>query len=137
MPQVDILENLTDIERQISIVDLNIQLALCGLNVQKSTKYKNILKNNRVAIVFDDLKSIDPWDPRGLKIYGTADVVTRQGAYMEGTDNTNSTYIRISPKKKWSWGIDEPVFVDGKFNVNRTKKARGYRKEDHIQTESQ
>jgi pyridoxamine 5'-phosphate oxidase family protein len=57
-----------------------------GMNILKSTKYKNVLKNNRVAIVIDDLKSIDPWDPRGIKIYGTADVVSRQGGYMEGTD---------------------------------------------------
>ena len=23
---------------------------------------------------------------------------------------------------KWSWGIDEPVFVEGKFNVKRAKR---------------
>ena len=94
-----------------------------GMNILKSTKYKNILKNNKVAIVIDDLKSIDPWDPRGVKIYGTADVVTRQGGYMEGTGHANPIYIRISPKKKWSWGIDEPVFVEGKFNVKRAKRG--------------
>ena len=43
-----------------------------GMNILKSTKYKNILKNNKVAIVIDDLKSIDPWDPRGIRIYGTS-----------------------------------------------------------------
>ena len=35
-----------------------------GMNLLKSTKYKNVLRNNKVAIVIDDLKSIDPWDPR-------------------------------------------------------------------------
>jgi pyridoxamine 5'-phosphate oxidase family protein len=94
-----------------------------GMNILKSTKYKNIVKNNKVAIVIDDLKSIDPWDPRGVKIYGTADVVTRQGGYMEGTGHANPSYIRISPKKKWSWGIDEPVFVEGRFNVKRAKRG--------------
>lgn len=93
-----------------------------GLNILKSTKYKNVLKNNKVAIVIDDLKSVDPWDPRGIKIYGTADVVSRQGGYMEGTGHSNPQYIRISPKKKWSWGIDEPIFVEGRFNVKRAKK---------------
>lgn len=44
----------------------------------KSRKYKNVLKNNKVALVIDDLKTIDPWDPRGIRIYGTADIVTRQ-----------------------------------------------------------
>jgi pyridoxamine 5'-phosphate oxidase family protein len=92
-----------------------------GMNLPKSTKYRNVLKNNKVALVIDDLKSIDPWDPRGMKIYGTADIVTRQGGYMGSTDHPNPQYIRITPKKKWSWGIDEPVFVEGRFNVKRAK----------------
>ena len=98
-------------------------LYVSGMNILKSTKYKNILKNNKVAIVIDDLKSIDPWDPRGIRIYGTADVVTRQGGYMEGTGHANFSYIRIRPERKWSWGVDEPVFVEGKFNVKRAKRG--------------
>jgi pyridoxamine 5'-phosphate oxidase family protein len=31
-----------------------------GINILKSTKYKNVLKNNKVALVIDDLRSIDP-----------------------------------------------------------------------------
>lgn len=92
-----------------------------GMNILKSIKYKNILKNNRVAIVIDDLKTVNPWDPRGIKIYGTADVTTRQNGYMKNTDHPNPQYIRISPKRKWSWGIEEPVFVEGKFNVKRAQ----------------
>ena len=30
-----------------------------GMNLLKSTKYKNVLRNNMVAIVIDDLKTID------------------------------------------------------------------------------
>jgi pyridoxamine 5'-phosphate oxidase family protein len=48
-----------------------------GINHIKSTKYKNVQKNNRVAIIIYALKTIDPWDPCGMKIYGTADIVTR------------------------------------------------------------
>jgi pyridoxamine 5'-phosphate oxidase family protein len=69
-----------------------------GMNILKSIKYKNILKNNRVAIVIDDLKTVNPWDPRGIKIYGTTDVTTRQNGYMENTDHPNPQYIRISPR---------------------------------------
>jgi pyridoxamine 5'-phosphate oxidase family protein len=93
-----------------------------GMNIGTSKKYKNVLKNNKVATVIDDLKSVDPWDPRGMKIYGTADIFTRQGGYMESTGHSNPQYIRINPKKKWSWGIEEPVFVEGRFNVKRAKK---------------
>jgi pyridoxamine 5'-phosphate oxidase family protein len=92
-----------------------------GMNLLKSTKFRNVLKNNKVAIVVDDLKSIDPWDPRGIRIYGTADIVTRQGGYMENTNHPNLQYIRVNPKKKWSWGVEQPVFVQGKFNVKKAK----------------
>jgi pyridoxamine 5'-phosphate oxidase family protein len=92
-----------------------------GMNLLKSTKYRNVLKNDKVAIVVDDLKSIDPWEARGIKVYGTADIITRQGGYMENTDHPNPQYIRITPKKKWSWGVDGPVFVQGKFNVKKAK----------------
>ena len=39
-----------------------------GMNILRSTKYKNVLKNNKVALVIDDLKTVDPWDPRGMKM---------------------------------------------------------------------
>ena len=81
-----------------------------GMNLLKSTKYKNVQKNPRVALVVDDLKSLDPWEPRGIRVYGIADVVTRQDGYMQQTDHPSITYIRIKPLKKWSWGIDAPVF---------------------------
>lgn len=90
-----------------------------GMNLLKSTKYRNVMKNNKVAIVVDDLKTIDPWDPRGIRIYGIADIVTRQGGYMDNTDHPNPQYIRIIPNKKWSWGVEEPLFVQGKFNVKK------------------
>ena len=81
-----------------------------GLNILKSRKYKNVLKNNKIALVIDDLKTVDPWDPRGIRIYGTADIVTRQSGYMEQTPHPQADYIRIKPERKWSWGIHEPVF---------------------------
>ena len=92
-----------------------------GMNILKSTKYKNVMKNNKVALVIDDLRSVDSWDPRGMKIYGTADIVTRQGGYLESTDHLNIQYIRITPKRKCSWGIEEPIFVEGRFNVKRAQ----------------
>lgn len=90
-----------------------------GLNILKSTKYKNVLKNRKVAFVVDDLRTIDPWDPRGIRVYGSADVITRESGYMNETSHPQTQYIRIKPYKKWSWGIEEPVFKDGKFNVKR------------------
>lgn len=94
-----------------------------GINILKSIKYKNILKNNKDALVIDDLKTTNPWEPRGIRIYRIADTVDRQGGYMSNTDHPQSRYIRIKPTKKWGWGIDEPVFVDGKFNVKKSTKS--------------
>jgi pyridoxamine 5'-phosphate oxidase family protein len=82
-----------------------------GMNILKSRKYKNVLKNNKIALVIDDLKSVDPWDPRGIRMYGIADIVTRQSGYMQQTPHPQADYIRIKPEKKWSWGIDEPVLL--------------------------
>jgi pyridoxamine 5'-phosphate oxidase family protein len=42
---------------------------------------------------------------------------------MDRTGHPNPQYIRIKSKKKWSWGIDEPIFVEGKFNVKRAKES--------------
>jgi pyridoxamine 5'-phosphate oxidase family protein len=81
-----------------------------GMNLLKSTKYKNVQKNPGVALVVDDLKSVNPWEPRGIRVYGIADIVTRQDGYMQQTDHPSIMYIRIKPLKKWSWGIDAPEF---------------------------
>jgi pyridoxamine 5'-phosphate oxidase family protein len=29
------------------------------------------------------------------------------------------TYIKIKPIRKWSWGIDRPVFQEGRFIVSK------------------
>ena len=37
-------------------------------------KYKNVKDgNNEVAMVIDDLESVQPWRPRGIKISGNAE----------------------------------------------------------------
>jgi len=70
---------------------------LGGMNLLKSTKFRNVLKNNKFAIVVDILKSIDPWDPRGVRICSTVDIVTHQGDYLENTDQPNPHISVLSP----------------------------------------
>ena len=72
-----------------------------GINVERTLKYKNVRVNPRVSLVIDDLLSTNPWQVRGLKIHGSADIVEREGYTGAGE------YIRIKPAKKWSWGIDD------------------------------
>jgi pyridoxamine 5'-phosphate oxidase family protein len=43
--------------------------------------------------------STRPWAPRFLRIYGTAEVVERDGYVGQGT------YLRIAPTISWSWNL--------------------------------
>ena len=63
-------------------------------------KYKSVRAGNKlVGLAIDDLESIDPWKPRGIKIHGTAEIVEHNGMFGPGK------YLRITPKTSWSWGI--------------------------------
>jgi pyridoxamine 5'-phosphate oxidase family protein len=67
----------------------------------KTRRYKNIKNGNaRVSLVIDDLQSVDPWRPRGIKVRGTAEVVEHEGMFGKGS------YLRISPQVTMSWGIE-------------------------------
>lgn len=71
--------------------------------ILKSTpRYRNIKNGNKnVALVIDDLVSVDPWKPRGIRVNGVADFVVREGEFGKGE------YIRIKPRLSWSWGLSE------------------------------
>jgi pyridoxamine 5'-phosphate oxidase family protein len=47
--------------------------------------------------VIDDLATIDPWSPRGIKIIGTASI----------EDNAGAPRFRIRPKVVISWAIND------------------------------
>ena len=66
-----------------------------------SRKYRNVLDGHtKVALIVDDLASVQPWRPRGIKVHGTAEVVERSGHFGHGS------YIVITPTVSWSWGIE-------------------------------
>ena len=65
-------------------------------------KYKNVRDGNKdVALVIDDLESVQPWKPRAMKINGTAEIVEHNGMFGPGK------YLKITPSVTWSWGIRE------------------------------
>ena len=75
-------------------------------------KYKNVRDgNNKVALVVDDLESVDPWRPRSLKVYGTAEVVDHNGQFGFGK------YLCITPKTSWSLGIKGLEIKEGEYRV--------------------
>jgi len=95
-----------------------------GLNNPSTMKYKNIAQGNtKVALVIDDLASIDPWQPRFVKVHGTAVIVSRAGQLGEGE------YIRITPTVTWSLGVDAPAFADRRPVIKKTSWKSGASKE--------
>jgi len=86
-----------------------------GHNPTNSRKYRNLRAgNDKVALVVDDLESIDPWKPRGVRIYGTADFIKQEGRFGHGV------YMRITPRVSWSWSVEKPAFAEGGFAINKT-----------------
>jgi len=68
-----------------------------GFDVTHTVRYRNIQSNPRVSLVVDDLASLEPWSPRGIKIIGTA--------VIENVDG--SPRFRIAPKVIISWAIND------------------------------
>lgn len=68
-----------------------------GFNITHTVRYRNIQSNPRVSVVVDDLASVNPWSPRGIKIIGTA--------IIEESDGSPS--FRISPTVIISWAIND------------------------------
>ena len=80
-----------------------------GHNFAKSKKYRDLKANPRVAIVIDDLASVDPWTPRGIEVRGTAEPQESGGGerFPPGFDDA---WIGIVPQRVIAWGIEAPPF---------------------------
>ncbi|MFI7543382.1 PPOX class F420-dependent oxidoreductase [Actinoplanes sp. NPDC049599] len=77
-----------------------------GGSVRRTRKIRNVeAGRRRVALVIDDLVSLDPFVARGIRVYGYADgPVERTGMVGPGV------YLRITPEVSWSWNLaGEPV----------------------------
>jgi len=67
-----------------------------GLDITRTVRYRNLLANPRATVVVDDLASVDPWTPRGVKVRGSAALEEDGGGLR----------IRIVPEVVWSWGLN-------------------------------
>jgi pyridoxamine 5'-phosphate oxidase family protein len=81
-----------------------------GRGLTRTLKYKNVAAGSaRVAVSIEDG---DSTGPRGLKVHGTAELVTLD----DGRE-----VIAVTPTRSWSWGIEEPAFKpDGTYVLNRS-----------------
>ena len=67
----------------------------------RTRRYRNLTTGSgRVSLVVDDLVSVDPWRPRGIKVSGKAEVMDHSGMFGPGK------YFRITPFVTTSWGIE-------------------------------
>jgi pyridoxamine 5'-phosphate oxidase family protein len=71
-----------------------------------SRKFRNILANARVALVIDDLVSMNPWTVRGLEIRGTAVALSDVDPPVPFMSRE---VIRITPHWIAAWGLDPDV----------------------------
>jgi pyridoxamine 5'-phosphate oxidase family protein len=75
-----------------------------GHDFAQRKKFRDVQRNPRVAIVVDDLASIDPWRPRMLEVRGQAEVLATGGDRIgPGFD---PEMFRIRPSRIVSIGID-------------------------------
>jgi pyridoxamine 5'-phosphate oxidase family protein len=73
----------------------------------KRKKYRDVLRNPKVAFVVDDIASVNPWRVRGIEIRGNAEVLDSGGTELgRGFD---SEMFRITPKRIVSWGLEEQM----------------------------
>lgn len=74
-----------------------------GLALATTKKWRNLRTNPKVALVVDDVVSVDPWTVRGVDIRGEAELLT--GPHDLGA-HFSQELIRIHPHKIHSWGLD-------------------------------
>ena len=90
-----------------------------GRDPARTRKFLNIQDGNaKVALVIDDLASRQPWTPRYLRIYGTAELVQRDGRFGPGP------YMRIRPTLSWSYNLGGRPLNYRDIVVNRTVHER-------------
>jgi len=78
-----------------------------GRAPERTRKFLNVKAGQaKVALVVDDLVSTDPWTPRFLRVYGTAELIERRGRFGPGH------YMRITPEISWSWNLDGRPYGD-------------------------
>lgn len=68
-----------------------------GFDIARTARYRNIQKNPQATLVIDDLATLDPWSPRGVKIIGTATI----------EEDASGSRFRIRPKVIISWAIND------------------------------
>ena len=66
-----------------------------GHELELTKKFRDVARTGRAAIVIDDLKTTDPWHPRGIEIRGRGEAISLP-----------TPLIRVHPERIVSWGLE-------------------------------
>jgi pyridoxamine 5'-phosphate oxidase family protein len=78
------------------------QILIGGIAMGETRKFRNVQGNPNVALVVDDLASVDPWVVRGVEVRGVAEALVEVDPPMGGMSRE---VIRITPQWIHRWGI--------------------------------
>ncbi|HEY6624097.1 MAG TPA: PPOX class F420-dependent oxidoreductase [Acidimicrobiales bacterium] len=78
------------------------QVLIGGRAMGETRKFHNVRGNPRVALVVDDLASVDPWLVRGVEVRGTAEALDDVEPPIRGMSRE---VIRITPQRIHRWGL--------------------------------
>jgi pyridoxamine 5'-phosphate oxidase family protein len=85
-----------------------------GHNMAKSKKFRDAARRPDVAVVIDDLASVNPWTPRGIEVRGHAETFTEggeeAGERVGAAFTFDPAWIRIRPRRILAWGIESDSY---------------------------
>ncbi len=70
----------------------------------KRKKWRDVQNDPRVAVVIDDIVSVNPWKVRGVEVRGTVEVLATGGETV--IPSFDPEMFRITPKRVISWGLE-------------------------------
>ncbi|MEU5698521.1 PPOX class F420-dependent oxidoreductase [Streptomyces aurantiacus] len=87
-----------------------------GYNPTNTRRARNVRSgNHKVAFVIDDLASTQPWSPRYLRLYGTAELVTRP------TRTGEHQILKVTPVTSWSMNLSGTWSADSAYQPHPSK----------------
>jgi pyridoxamine 5'-phosphate oxidase family protein len=93
-----------------------------GDAVARTRKFRNVAAgNDRVALVFDDLVSLDPFVARSLRVYGRAGEPVERVSELVGP----GVFMRITPTISWSWNLEGKSAEGAWYQARRTIHEAG------------
>ncbi|MBO0728770.1 MAG: PPOX class F420-dependent oxidoreductase, partial [Acidimicrobiaceae bacterium] len=73
------------------------------LHMGSTRKFRNVKGNPTVALVVDDIASVDPWRVRGVEVRGWAEALEGQDPPAAGM---SAEVLRIHPRRIIGWGVN-------------------------------